>query len=303
MAGFDGAPFVKWTVILTVGIHLVGLGSAEARDWLYSNLQHDNIDLANGELWRMLSHALLHSQGSLLHILFNMYALYLFGPTLERRVGSAAFAGMYAASAVAGSAAAFFLGPITMRAVGASGAVFGLFGAWLYVSWKMRSSVQGRAQFNQLAVLLAINLALPLFIPNVAWQAHVGGLAAGLLLAWVWSVWAVGSGNPEARRVTAAIGVLLLSVGLVAVTGPGRVSAASDCTGLVEQVQADATLTANEVRAIRSDAFDGFFAAEASNRPLDARLCSLVANIDDPQTREFIRSVTVEELVELIRQG
>ena len=113
LSGFDGAPFVKWTVLATVAVHLIAIASVDAREWLYTNLQHDNIELANGELWRMLSHALLHSQGSLLHILFNMYALYLFGPTLERRVGSAAFAGLYAASAATGSAAAFFMGPIS----------------------------------------------------------------------------------------------------------------------------------------------------------------------------------------------
>lgn len=225
-AGFNGAPFVKWTVIVTVGIYLLSTLSDMAAEGstseltirLYTNLWHDNRALADGELWRMLSHALLHSRGSFMHILFNMYALYLFGPELERRVGSVAFAGMYAASAAAGSAATFLIGDLAMGpAVGASGAVFGLFGAWLFVSWRMRHSPRGRAQFNQLAVLLAINLALP-FIPqfsNIAWQAHVGGLIGGLFIAWAWSQWAVGSDRPEARRTMVALGVLLISAALV----------------------------------------------------------------------------------------
>ena len=300
-SGFNGAPFVKWTIVVTVAIHLVGFASLESRDWLFGNLQHDNVALANGELWRMLTHALLHSQSSLFHILFNMYALYLFGPTLERRVGSGAFAGLYVAAAAAGSAAAFFLGPATMRAVGASGAVFGLFGAWLYVSWRLRHSVQGRSQFNNLAVLLAINLALPLFIPNVAWQAHVGGLAAGLVMAWAWGVWAVGSESPEARRMIVAGVVFALAAGLVWVAGPARLEAASDCTGLVERVQGDNNLTNTETRAIRIDALDRLFAAEASNRQLNARLCSLVASINRGDALQLVRTTSVPDLLNLLQ--
>jgi hypothetical protein len=62
-------------------------------------------------------------------------------------------------------------------------------------------------------------------------------------------------------------------------------------------------LTASEIRTIRSAAFDGFFAAEAGNRTLDARLCSLVANADDPQARQLMRSMTVEELLGLLAEG
>jgi len=222
-AAVADTPFVKWTMIVTVGIYALSYlsdfgadrGASDLTVWLYNNLAHHNASLADGELWRMVTHALLHSRGSLMHILFNMYALYLFGPTIERRVGSNAFAGMYIGSAAAGSAAAFVLGDPNMVAVGASGAIFGLFGAWLYVSWRLRSSPQGRAQFNQLAVLLAINLALPFIIPNVAWEAHVGGLVGGLLIAWSWSRWAVGSANPESRRTALAVVVLVVSIAIV----------------------------------------------------------------------------------------
>ena len=199
-----------------------------------------------------------------------------------------------------GSAAAFFLGPITMRAVGASGAVFGLFGAWLYVSWRLRRSAQGRAQFSNLAVLLAINLSLPLFVSNVAWQAHLGGLAAGLVLAWAWGAWAVGSDRPEFRRVVLAGLVVVVAVGLVWVTGPARVEAAADCTTLADQVRADPNLTPAETLAIRSDAFDRFFAAEASGRLLDARFCSLVASIDRADALDLVRTSSNAELHRLL---
>ncbi len=137
-----------------------------------------------GEWWRAITSAFLHV--SFLHIGFNMYALYLFGPPLERRVGSAAFSGLYLASALAGSAAFLFFGSDQALAMGASGAVFGLFGAVLMATWPVRHTALGGAQFNQLLVLLAINLALPLFLPSIAWQAHVGGMVAGMLIVAVW---------------------------------------------------------------------------------------------------------------------
>ena len=213
VSGFDGAPFVKWTMIVTVGIYIVSQFSG-AGEALYRNLQHSNPEIGEGELWRLVTSALLHAQ-TIMHILFNMYALYLFGPALERRVGSVPFAGLYVASAASGGAAVFLFGEPFTRAVGASGAIFGLFGAWLFVSWRMRESIRGRAQFNQLAVLLAINLALPFIIPRIAWQAHLGGLAAGVAIAAAWSQWAVGSDRPEQRRTMIAVGVILISVALV----------------------------------------------------------------------------------------
>ena len=142
--------------------------------------------VTGGEWWRLLSAAFLHS--GITHIGFNMYALYLFGPQLEREVGSVSFAALYAASAVAGGAA-FYLAEPNGVAVGASGAIFGLFGAWLAASYRGRHTVAGRASLQQLLMLLGINLVLG-FLPgtNIAWQAHVGGLVAGLVIAFVWTL-------------------------------------------------------------------------------------------------------------------
>jgi membrane associated rhomboid family serine protease len=82
---------------------------------------------------------------------------------------------------------AFLLSSPGQVAVGASGAIFGLFGAWLAASWVNRDTPQGRAGLSQFGMLLLINLALPLFIPNIAWQAHMGGLVAGLLVGFSWA--------------------------------------------------------------------------------------------------------------------
>ena len=164
------------------------------------------------DIYRSYTVVLVH--GSLMHVGFNMYALYLFGPRLEQQVGTAAFTSLYLASAAVGSLTALIFGPSQGWAVGASGAIFGLFGAWIFVAWKMRSSPGGRQMFNTLGVLLAINLALPLFVPGIEWLAHVGGMVAGLGIAYLWSVFAVG--RPNARNIRLLIAS---AVNVVAIVG------------------------------------------------------------------------------------
>ncbi len=295
-AGFAGAPVSMTILILTVAVYAIQFVSPDAREWLYSSLQHDNAALATGELWRMVTHALLHSQGSLMHILFNMYALYLFGPALERQVGSAPFGIFYLASAAAGSAAAFFLGPPSMLAVGASGAIFGLFGAWIYISWRLRNSAGGRSRFNQLFVLLAINLALPLFVNGIAWQAHVGGLVAGLFMAWAWGQFAVGSSNPRLWRSVIAAAVLIGSVAAVAIAGPVTTETAS-CGDLVAEIQQSDGLSMGRRADVATVAYDRAFLASAQGHTDEQNLCWLVANIElQPSLETYIRSTSIDEL-------
>lgn len=152
----------------------------------------DNAAVAQGEWYRLFTAAFLHSPG-LLHILVNMVALYLFGPPLEREAGSLPFAALYFAAALAGGAVFFVLNPPLIgggpRAVGASGAIFGLLGAWLAASVRNRHTAAGQAYLRNLLLILGINLALP-FVPDVgsriAWEAHVGGLVGGFLVALGW---------------------------------------------------------------------------------------------------------------------
>ena len=216
---FQTSP-VSFTIItVTVALFVAGLLSPQIDAWLV-----EHFALVNEPGWppqspiiepaasKIFTAALLH--GGIMHILFNMYALYLFGPRLEQQVGGPAFGAMYLAAAGAGGMVSYLLGPPGQISIGASGAIFGLFGAWLFVAWKMRSSPGGRAMFNQLGVLLAINLALPLFVPNIDWRAHLGGLLGGLLIAWLWSVFAVGRPNARAIRTAIALAVALTALAL-----------------------------------------------------------------------------------------
>jgi membrane associated rhomboid family serine protease len=134
--------------------------------------------VAEGEWYRLLTAAFLH--GGLLHLLFNMYALFLVGTAVEAALGRARYAALFILSALGGSAASYVFSDPRVPSVGASGAIFGLFGAFLVISHRLRHDVQ------QIIGLIVINLIIG-FLPSlhIDWRAHVGGLVAGTVLAAV----------------------------------------------------------------------------------------------------------------------
>lgn len=163
-----------------------------------------------GEWWRGITAMFLH--GSVMHLVFNMWALWLFGPALERRWGTLPFGALYLAAGLNGAALFHGLGNQAL-AVGASGAIFGLFGALLLDSYRHRHTAVGRAIFSQLVLLLGINLMLPLVVPRIAWEAHVGGLIAGAAIAYAWDRLGRGPGAVLQRALIAlAVGVAALAV-------------------------------------------------------------------------------------------
>lgn len=136
--------------------------------------------VAHGETYRLITSAFVHSPGlsgfGPAHILFNMWALAVVGPALERLLGHGRFLVVYLLSALGGSVLFYLFAPAYAQALGASGAIFGLFGAWFVVARRLR--LDSRA----IIFLIVINLALTFTIPQIAWQAHVGGLVTGGLL-------------------------------------------------------------------------------------------------------------------------
>jgi membrane associated rhomboid family serine protease len=201
--GGRGAPVSYGIIGAAVAVFVLGMVSRDALEVLFVLGAQANQAVAAGQWYRLGTAAFLHAD--LMHILFNMWALSLFGPPLERDAGSGPFAAMYAASALAGGAAFYVLGDPGGVAVGASGAIFGLFGAWLAGFWRHRHTAAGRAGLNQLLLLLGINAALPLLIPRIAWQAHLGGFLAGILIATVWGSLARSGRGPWARVVVALV--------------------------------------------------------------------------------------------------
>jgi len=207
---FQTSPVVFTLIAINVVIFMIGLYSPS----LHNNLINDYgslrlartqtgaiIGIGAGEWWRAITYAFLHA--GFLHILFNMYFLYIFGPRLEQQVKAGAFTGIFLASAAGGSLASFLFGPPNIPSIGASGALFGLFGAWLYAAYRQRGSAAGKAMFNQLGGILLLNMALPLFIPDIDWRGHVGGLVTGVVIALLWERIARGRNARMKRTITA----------------------------------------------------------------------------------------------------
>nr|WP_233613862.1 rhomboid family intramembrane serine protease [Leucobacter edaphi] len=137
------------------------------------------------EPWRMVTAMFTHSPSFLLHILFNLYALWLFGRNLEQMIGRWAYLSLYLIAGFGGSLGVMlwsYVDPhaVLVPTVGASGAIFGVLAATL-VAYRA-----ARVNVTSLAVLLAINLGIG-FIPgtSIAWQAHLGGMIAGAIAMWL----------------------------------------------------------------------------------------------------------------------
>ncbi|NYE95924.1 membrane associated rhomboid family serine protease [Psychromicrobium silvestre] len=129
--------------------------------------------------WRMLTSVFTHSTGFPLHILLNMYSLYVLGSVLEPIFGRLRFFTVFLISGLAGSVGVLLIGNPEQLVVGASGGIFGLFGALFVLQLKRRGDLR------QILVLLVINAAIGFFVPGIAWQAHLGGLIGGALVAAV----------------------------------------------------------------------------------------------------------------------
>jgi len=135
--------------------------------------------IAQGEWWRLITSTLLH--GSILHLLFNMYALYWLGPQLERSLGHVRFAALYVLAALGGSVASYWFSDLNTVSVGASGAIFGLITATIVIGREMRSDV------SQLVVLLGINVVIGFAQPGIDWRAHFGGAITGAAVAVIYT--------------------------------------------------------------------------------------------------------------------
>ncbi|WP_179824403.1 rhomboid family intramembrane serine protease [Nocardiopsis aegyptia] len=247
-------PYVTWTVLALMAVgYLVQMGTADPvgsaaasplvrlfgmLGYAYDPAAGQNIGVLGGEWYRLVTAAFLH--GGIFHLLFNGYATYLLGTQLERWLGHGRFLALWVLGALSGSALTLVVAsyglelsplgglpepvvaqlsvPLNQVSIGASGAVFALFGAVFVLG--RRLSLDLRA----VGILLAVNLVLTFLIPRISWTAHIGGLIAGLLLGAVFA-YAAGSAARATRRtlvhalLVAAYAVLVLA--LVFLVAPG----------------------------------------------------------------------------------
>jgi len=206
---------VTWGLIaINVAIFVIGRFDQTAGREIFVNAAQYKPLIDDGEIWRVFTAMFLHANFT--HVLFNMWALYLFGPALERRFGSVSFATLYLAAGLGGGSLYHAVGRLD-PAVGASGAIFGLMGALLAATYRQRHTPAGRAVFSQLMLLLLINLSLPFLMTNIAWEAHVGGLVAGASIAAAWDKIAHGKPGATTQRAIIATAVSIVALGAVLV--------------------------------------------------------------------------------------
>ncbi|MEE6168094.1 MULTISPECIES: rhomboid family intramembrane serine protease [unclassified Mycolicibacterium] len=163
------------------------------------------------QYYRLITSMFLHY--GITHLLFNMWALYVVGPPLEAWLGRLRFGVLYALSGLGGSVLVYLLSPLQSATAGASGAIFGLFGAIFVVARRLRLDVRW------VAAVIGINLVFTFVGPAlgtgaISWQGHVGGLVTGAAVA-VAFVYAPRA-HRNAIQAGVSVGALLIFVALIA---------------------------------------------------------------------------------------
>jgi membrane associated rhomboid family serine protease len=157
------------------------------------------------EPWRMITAGFVHSPDSFWHILLNIYSIYIFGRVIEPMLGPIRFLVLYLVSIFGGSAMVLWLSEPVVPVVGASGAFFGLMGAYLI----MLRAIGDNS--GLLVGLIAVNLAFGFLVPGISWQGHLGGLLAGMAVTAVYARTRYKSGLSQKIQVLGVIGLIALA--------------------------------------------------------------------------------------------
>jgi membrane associated rhomboid family serine protease len=174
-----GRPIVTYSIIgLCLVIYLLQYLTGNTNSHLTTALWYAPVQTAT-QPWRMLTSIFIHE--SPLHVLLNMYSLFLVGPALESMLGRLRYLALFLVAGFGGSVGVLLIGNPHVAVLGASGAIFGLFGAYFLIARRLGGNA------TQFLVVIVLNLVIG-FIPGfgIAWQAHVGGLITGLGIAFVY---------------------------------------------------------------------------------------------------------------------
>jgi membrane associated rhomboid family serine protease len=185
------APITTALVAINVAIYLIGASQGgslgTAGDSIYQSgsvYRHAVLFgpwVAHGGWYRLVTAMFLHQ--NLIHIGFNMFALWAIGRPMEQYLGTARYIGLYFVSGLAGSAGGLLQAPHT-PVLGASGAIFGILGAMVVLEHQITNRLGGQAMG-----LVAINLVISFVIPGISWGGHVGGLIGGVLVMLAYAHW------------------------------------------------------------------------------------------------------------------
>ncbi len=197
------------TYLLIVINILVFLSSIVYGDFTHGYANNYVQIFTYNEYYRLITSMFLH--GSIIHIGFNMYALYILGPVVERYYGKSKFLLIYFVSGILGNLfSCLFASKITFS-LGASGAIFGLLGSIAYFTYYYRATIQGLLK-SQIIPTIAVNLLIGFMLPGIDVSAHIGGLVGGLLISMGIGI---GDKGRNQDRINGIVILILLIISIV----------------------------------------------------------------------------------------
>lgn len=220
-AATSGITATKILLAAIIGMFVVELVTAGPRTFGQGASYQNLVDLGalyppaiaiGGQYWRLFTAMFLHA--GLFHILFNSWALWIFGTVVERDFGTRRFLLIFFVTGFVASATSYAFGPLTMVGVGASGAIFGVFGAFVAYNYRRRHLAQAAQNLRFAMTLILINALLSFAWGTIDWRAHVGGFLAGVVAGVV----AEGFGSRSQRTLVTVLGFgALVAVGVALV--------------------------------------------------------------------------------------
>lgn len=170
-------PIVSTLLIINIVIYIL-MSLPVIGDLIFRFGVGYNAAIAAGEWWRFITPMFLH--GGLMHLLFNMFSLFLFGPELEKLIGKVRFLTVYGLAGLFGTVATYFLEPLDYLHVGASGAIFGILGAFGALLYYGRRALP---QLRQIILpIIVISIVMTFLTPNINATAHIAGMITGFLI-------------------------------------------------------------------------------------------------------------------------
>lgn len=213
-------------VALFAGLLVAGGWNDEAALRQWGALE---VPLRASEWWRLITAMFVHIGP--FHLLFNMYALFIFGPAVENRYGRLRFLALYLASGFLGSAFSIAFTPGAGIRAGASGGVFGILGCWIAFYVRHRNARGASDQLRALFFLVGINLFFGFSFRGIDNFAHLGGLAGGFVAGMGLELWARARG--ETGKLYALAGyALVIAAGIIALIASGRVVSGTPFPGI-----------------------------------------------------------------------
>ena len=226
-----GLSITNVLIAICVGVYVIGVAMSGAGSVIAGATEKVMITLgaeqpfliASGQYWRLFTSIFLHF--GILHLALNMYALFIIGNVVESELGRIRYLALFLVTGWFSSAIAYWLTPplvavqggLTLQiSAGASGAIFGLFGVFLAYNYRRRHLAFYANRTRQMLMLIVLNIVFTFAIPGISWQAHVGGLVAGLIAGYA----ALDGFGPRISRtvalVTSLTGLLAISVVIIA---------------------------------------------------------------------------------------